>query len=180
MESKAKILGHPIHPILIALPLGLLVMSVICDILFMITDNNLFAVVSFYNITGGILGGVLAAIFGFIDYMALPENTRAKRVGIMHGFGNLMVLLLFSVSWVTRNNAPGLVPPVLALLFSYAGILLLTITGWLGGELVHRLGVSVDPGSNLNAPNSLSGKSPELPRMQNIPVTGEERIEDEP
>ena len=103
MESKTKFLGHPIHPMLIVFPLGLFVASIVMDILFTITDNVPYAAAAFYNIAGGIIGGLLAAIFGFRDYAAIPENTRAKRIGLMHGFGNLAVLVLF-LMWGCRST----------------------------------------------------------------------------
>lgn len=179
MESKTKVLGHPIHPMLIVFPLGLFVTAVICDILLLITGNKIFSIAAFINISGGILGGLVAAIFGFRDYLAIPEGTRAKHIGIFHGFGNLAVVLLFSISWLTRLNVTDYRPGVFGLIFSFAAFLLAGVTGWLGGELVDRLGVGVDPGANLDAPNSLTGRSPEpaaAPRMSAIPVTGTETM----
>jgi uncharacterized membrane protein len=181
MESKAKLLGHPIHPMLIVFPLGLFIASVVMDVLFMINNNQSLAVASFYNIGGGILGGLLAAIFGFRDYAAIPDNTRAKRVGTMHGFGNLIVLVLFSVSWLLRYNAPEFIPPLLAIVLSMVGFVIAAITGWLGGELVNRLGVSVDPGANLEALSSIAPvETRDATYVAEIPVTGEPPDKDEP
>jgi uncharacterized membrane protein len=184
MESKAKFLGHPIHQMMIVLPLGLFIASVVFDILFYITGNELFPIVAFYNIAGGILSGLAAAVFGFIDYTAIPPGTRAKRVGFLHGMGNVIVLLFFSFSWIIRSNVPGLFPETFSMVASLMAIGLAAVTGWLGGELVNRLGVGVDPGAHLNAPSSLS-REPAMPehRMQgqaHVPVTGEEGDEDAP
>jgi uncharacterized membrane protein len=181
MESKSKFLGHPIHPMLIVFPLGLFVASIIMDVLFMINNNQSLAVASFYNIGGGILGGLLAAIFGFRDYAAIPDNTRAKRVGAMHGFGNLIVLVLFSVSWLLRFNAPDYIPPLLAIGISMVGFVIAGVTGWLGGELVDRLGVGVDPGAHLDAPSSIAPvETRDATYVAEIPVTGESPEKDEP
>jgi len=158
MESNVKALGHPIHPMLIVFPLGLLATAVVFDILALIFDNPNFPVVSFWLLIAGVVGGLAAALFGFADWLSIPGGTRAKSVGLLHGLGNLVVTLLFGLSWYLRLESAGYVPPTLALVFSFAGAALSLVTGWLGGELVYRLGMAVDPGANLNAPNSLSGE----------------------
>ena len=157
MESRAKILGHAIHPILIVFPLGLLATGVIFDAVYLIWGNPAMATVAYWMIVAGIIGGALAAPPGWIDWFAIPSGTRAKSVGLIHGLGNVLVLLLFIVSWWLRLDAPER-PETLASILSFAGAGLALFTGWLGGELVERLGVSVDPGAHLNSPNSLSGR----------------------
>ena len=181
MESKVKIFGHPIHAMLIVFPLGLLISAVVFDILYLTSDNPLFAQIAFYNISGGLIGGLLAAIFGIIDFTGIPGGTRAKSVGWLHFLGNLIVVLLFALSWLMRLNTANNIPGTLALLLSFAGVMLGAITAWLGGELVNRLGVGVDPGANLNAPSSLSGAPPQpASRYDPVPVTGEPEEIDEP
>lgn len=155
MESKIKLFGHPVHPLLIVLPLGLLIGSIIFDTIFVFTKHPLLPGVSFFNISLGIIGGLVAAIFGFVDWNAIPSQTRAKRVGAWHGVGNVVVVVLFAVSWWLRMIQPGLIPSTLALTFSYAAILLGVVTAWLGGELVFRLNVGPDRDASLNASNSL-------------------------
>jgi uncharacterized membrane protein len=158
MESRVKLFGHPIHPMLIVFPVGLLATAVIFDILYLFTQTPVFTTVSFYMIAAGVVGGLLAAIFGFIDWLALPNNTRAKGIGGWHGIGNVVIVLLFAVSWLIRGGNVDFVPNTLALLLSFAGFVLALITAWIGGELVYRLGVGVDPGAHVNAPNSLTNK----------------------
>lgn len=156
MESHAKAAGHPIHQQLIAFPLGLLTTAVIFDVLRLITDENGFATASYYMIAAGVISGVLAGVFGLIDYLAIPAATRAKRVGAMHGLGNVVVVALFAVSWLPRNDASENVPTTLAFGLALAGAAIAAITGWLGGELVDRLGVGVDPDAHLDAPASFT------------------------
>ncbi len=158
MESKAKLLGHPIHPMLIVFPLGLLAAAVVFDLVALSTSDSSWFGVSFRMIAAGILGGLLAAVFGFIDWWAIPSNTRAKRIGLWHGLGNVIVVLLFAASWFFRRPAPT-APSSGALTLSYIAVLLALGTGWLGGELVDRLGVGVDRGAHLDAPSSLSGRT---------------------
>ena len=154
MESSAKAAGHPIHQQLIVFPLGLLATAVVFDVLRLITDNGGFSTASYYMIAAGVLSGLLAAVFGAIDYLAIPTGTRARRVGALHGVGNVVVVVLFAVSWLMRGNEPDYAPTTFAFVLALAGALLATLTGWLGGELVGRLGVGVDPDANLDAPAS--------------------------
>jgi uncharacterized membrane protein len=157
MESKAKLLGHPIHPMLIVFPLGLLATAAAFDIVALSNGDRSWFVISFRMIAAGIIGGLLAAIFGLVDWWAIPSDTRAKRVGLWHGVGNVAVVLLFIASWWSRKPAPSQ-PSTGALTLSFIALVLALLTGWLGGELVDRLGVGVDPGAHLNAPSSLSGR----------------------
>lgn len=158
MESKAKLFGHPIHPMLIVLPLGLLSAAVVFDVIYLITGDDAFSAVAFWNIAAGVLGGLGAAVFGAWDWWNIPRRTRAKRIGLWHGGGNVAVVLLFALSWILRLGQQGYEPGVLAYVLSFGGLAVASVTGWLGGELVDRLGVGVDRGANLNAPNSLSGE----------------------
>lgn len=157
MESRAKVLGHASHPILIVFPLGLLATAVIFDAVYLIWGNPTMATVAFWMIAAGIIGGLIAAVPGWIDWIAIPQDTRAKSVGLLHGLGNVLVLLLFIGSWYLRRDVPER-PEILASILSLAGAGISLLTGWLGGELVERLGVGVDDGAHLDAPNSLSDK----------------------
>ncbi len=158
MESRAKFLGHAIHPILVTFPLGLLATGVIFDAIYLIWGNETFATVAYWMIASGIIGGLIAAPFGTIDWLAIPSGTRAKRIGLMHGGANILALLIFIASWWLRSDAPQR-PETLASVLSFAGAGLAALGGWLGGELVERLGVGVDDGANLNAPNSLTSSA---------------------
>lgn len=158
MESRAKILGHPAHQILIVFPLGLLGTSVIFDLVYWFTGNPTFALVGFWMTVSGIIGGLVAAPFGTIDWLAIPQGTRAKRIGVLHGGGNFLVVILFALSAYLRYGRAAHEPDGLTLILSLAAFLLSMATGWLGGELVDRLGVGVDDGANLDAPSSLSNR----------------------
>jgi uncharacterized membrane protein len=156
MESKTKLFGHPIHPMLIVIPLGLFIGAIVFDTIFLFVGNPALPIVSFFNISFGILGGLLAAVFGFMDWQAIPLNTRAKRIAGWHGLGNVVVVLMFAVSWWLRSTNVQYTPSTVALVFSYAAIVVGALMAWLGGELVFRLGVGPDSDANLNASNSLS------------------------
>ena len=157
MESRAKLFGHAIHPMLIVFPLGLLATSFIFDIIHLLTGNGFWSDLAFWLIAAGVIGGLLAALFGLIDWLAIPAGTRAKGIGLRHGGGNVVVVLLFAVSWLLRLPAPRN-PGTLPFILSLIGVGLALVTSWLGGELVERLGVGVDARANLDAPSSLSGQ----------------------
>jgi uncharacterized membrane protein len=157
MHAKAKLFGHPVHQMLIVFPLGLLATSVVFDIVYKTTGNGRWADIAFVMIASGIIGGLLAAIFGLIDWLAIPKGTRAKRIGALHGIGNVLVVGLFAVSWLLRYSNP-LYVGAAPLVVSIAAVSLALVTGWLGGELVDRLAIGVDDGAHADAPSSLSGR----------------------
>jgi uncharacterized membrane protein len=149
-----KFLGHSVHQVLIAFPVGLLVTAVIFEQIALGTGSAQFWTVAYWLIAGGLLGGMAAAVFGILDWRHIPARTRANRIGMLHGLGNAAVLGLFAVSWWMRTG-PGQPPPNGALLLSVSGAALLLVTGWLGGELVSRLSVGVDKQAHVNATNSV-------------------------
>ncbi len=156
METRFKLLGHPVHPMLIVFPLGLMATAVIFDVLYLITGNDDLAIFSFWAIIAGVIGGLAAALFGLIDWLALPKGTRAKQVGLIHGIGNVVVTALFAVSWLLRLDDAAFAPNLLPFILGLVGAGLALFTAWLGGELVYRLRVAVDDDAHLNASNSLS------------------------
>jgi uncharacterized membrane protein len=154
MRSRARILGHPIHPVLIVFPLGLLLTATGCDAWGWWRGEPFWRDLAFYLIVAGLIGGLVAAPFGLIDWLAIPKGTRAKAIGAWHGGGNLAVLMLFFLSGILRlGTGPG---TAWSFVLALCGSALAMITGWLGGELVVRLGVGVDPGAHVDAPSSLS------------------------
>lgn len=157
MTSRAKAFGHPIHPMLIPFPVGLLVTAVVFDIIYLITDRTGFAVASGYMIGAGIVGGLLAAPFGWIDWFKIPADTRAKNIGLVHGLANIVVVVLFAVSWLLRFRADW-EPTTIALVCSFVAVVIASVAAWLGGELVDRLAIGIDEGAHPDAPSSLSHK----------------------
>jgi uncharacterized membrane protein len=155
MESRAKLFGHPIHQMLIVFPLGLLATSLFFDVIALAVEHEGLFQASYYMIAAGVVSALIAALFGWIDFLAIPSGTRAKRVGLLHGGGNVVVLVLFAASWLLRRGH-ATDPGTTAIALSVTGFALAGFTGWLGGELVDRLGVGVDDGANLDAPNSIT------------------------
>jgi uncharacterized membrane protein len=157
MESRAKMFGHAIHPMLIVFPLGLFAAAVLFDLIRIFHGGGAWGEAAFYDIAVGVVGGLLAAIFGFIDWLAIPAGTRAKAIGLWHGSGNFLIVVLFIVSWLIRLPNPAS-PSIVAFVLALVAVAMALVTGWLGGELVERLGVGVDEGADLNASSSLTGR----------------------
>lgn len=158
MESRAKLLGHPIHQMLIPIPAGLFIVGSILDIVDQFVDAPWIPMVSFWNLTLGIFSGLFAAIFGLIDWTKITSRTRAKRVGAAHGIGNVIAVALFAVAVRQRWGNEAYATDTLALTLEVIAFAILGVTAWLGGELVDRLGIGVDDGANMNAPSSLRTK----------------------
>jgi uncharacterized membrane protein len=157
MEARAKLFGHPIHQMLIPFPLGLLGMAVVFDLIAIALGDGYWAEIGFWMMVAGVVTALMAAPFGAIDWLGIPSGTRAKRVGALHGGGNLLVVALFALSIWLRWTTPA-APPTLAIGLGVTGFVLSMATGWLGGELVDRLAVGVDEGAHLNAPSSLTSR----------------------
>ncbi|HEX6087982.1 MAG TPA: DUF2231 domain-containing protein [Thermoanaerobaculia bacterium] len=138
MKARARLLGHPLHRVLIVFPLGLLATSFFFDLAWLARGREQLAIVAWWLIFAGVVGGIAAALFGLVDWLAIPQGTRARRVGALHGGGMGIVALLYAASWLLRRDAPA-DPEAMAILLSGLGVLLTVITGWLGGELANRM-----------------------------------------
>jgi uncharacterized membrane protein len=102
-ESEGKITRSPDSPDVNRVPLGLLTVAAIFDIIFLSTHNGHWADLSYWMIASGVIGGLIAAVFGLIDWLGIPEGTRAKYIGLIHGLSNVVVVVLFIVSWFMRR-----------------------------------------------------------------------------
>ncbi|HEY8427313.1 MAG TPA: DUF2231 domain-containing protein [Sandaracinaceae bacterium] len=155
MEARAKILGHPVHQMLIPIPLGLFITATILDIVAMIGGWSSLMVVSFWNLVIGVAAALVAAVFGLIDWTAIPKGTRAKRVGAAHGGGNVVMVGLFLIAVLLRMDEPSFAVTGGALVLEIVALAIGVVTGWLGGELVDRYGIGVHPDAHPNASSSL-------------------------
>ncbi|MEU4565702.1 DUF2231 domain-containing protein [Micromonospora sp. NPDC023956] len=155
MESRLKVLGHPVHPMLVMFPFGLLVTAVFFDVVDTLGGSAVFGEIAYWNITVGLVMGLLAATAGTFDLLAIPAGTRAKRVALTHAAANLAVILLFAAVWAVRFNADSRTAGGALIAIEVVALAILGVSGWLGGELVDRLGVGVDREAHLDAPSSL-------------------------
>ncbi len=142
LQGKGAVLGHPIHPILVDFPIVFLIGALVSDVAFALSGQAFWALLSLYALGAGVLMGVLAAIFGVIDFFSVPA-ARELRAGWIHFLGNAVVLLIALGNLLLRLGdwEQAVVP--LGLILSAAAGLLLGITGWFGGALVfrHKIGV---------------------------------------
>ena len=147
MASRASIGGHPIHPMLIPFPIGLLVFSLIADLIYLWRGNPVWEnYIAFYTLLGGIIGAVAAAIFGLIDWATLTDRAAIK-VANWHARVNIVGLIIFIASFYLRTTSGATWianMPMLPIILSCVGVLGLGIAGYLGGELVFRHGVAVN------------------------------------
>ena len=142
-DSQSKVGGHPVHPTLVVFPIALITLAVVTDLVFFSTDGKRWADFTVWLLVFGIGGGGVAAGVGWIDWLGLPKGSRAKSVGLYHAAVNNVALILAAVSLLLRvldDNDTGVLP-FLALLLSVGAIF---AGGYLGGELVYKLGVAVD------------------------------------
>jgi uncharacterized membrane protein len=143
MESRASFRGHPIQQMLIIFPLGLLATAVIFDVITLWSGYPIWTRMAFWLIAAGILSGLPAAIFGFIDWTRIPAGTQANVMGMCQGAGNIVIVGFFAASWILRRTAPDR-PDTIAYVFSFLGAGVCIATAWLGGKLVNCIGAGVD------------------------------------
>ena len=150
MRTPASIAGHPIHPMLVPIAIGGLVLSFVFDIVCIATGNiSPWATVAYYTMIGGIVGALVAAVFGFIDMLSIPAGG-TKKVALTHMAINLVVVVLFifNAGMRSADASPGGTPFVLSLV----GLALLMVSGWLGGKMVFEAGVGVSGGEAASVP----------------------------
>ena len=140
--TNARVAKHPIHPMLVVFPLGLWVTALVFDIIHAATGSAAMRTVAFWNIGAGVIGALLAAIPGFVDWLGLTG--RAARIGTYHMLLNLGGVAIFALNWWIRTRLSG--ESLWPLVLSIVGVVGLAIAGWLGGDLVyrHRVGVEED------------------------------------
>lgn len=141
MSSPASIKKHPLHPMLVGLPIGLWVFALVCDLMHALSGNAVWQSVATYCIAGGIVGAILAAVPGLIDYFSIDE-AEMRRIASLHLAVNLGAVLLFGINLWLRFRLP--TDSILPVALSIAGVLAIGIGGWLGGEMVYVKGMAVE------------------------------------
>ncbi|MCU0569405.1 MAG: DUF2231 domain-containing protein [Oculatellaceae cyanobacterium Prado106] len=149
--STVAIAGHPIHPVLVTMPIGLLVTALASDIGYWLTRDPFWARASIWLIGAGVVTATAAAITGMMDFTRI-DRVRKRTAGWAHMIINIAILTLSIVNWAIRWNNPA--GPILSfgLILSLVVGGLLGISGWYGGELVYRHKVSVIGRSDRHEP----------------------------
>lgn len=146
MTSPASIAKHPIHPMLVALPIGLWIFSLVSDVIYLMQwEGATWNRVALYTMAGGVVGAVISTIPGLVDLLALSRG-KVKTIGIWHMSINLTIVGLYLINLWLRTSSSTMTLPVA---LSVICIGLLGVSGWLGGEMVYVHGTAVQPQSNL-------------------------------
>jgi uncharacterized membrane protein len=150
MRSKFAILGHPIHPMLVPVPIGLVVWTLIADIVYLSTGRNmLWYDIAFWSGVAAIVSALIAAVPGFVDYLSTAAKSDARTMAQAHGVMNVIVVALFLAAALLMVNQGavegGALMAVVAMHAIGAGIL--AVSGWIGGELVYRKHIGIVPDS---------------------------------
>jgi len=162
MASKASIGGHPIHPMLVPFPLALWTTSFVTDVIYYFERNTSLLLISKFMIAAGCLGAVAAAIPGIIDWLTLKQP-EVNRIANWHARLNIIALIVFAVSLYLRLRVAANVVShrmIIAFLLSLLGVILIAISGWLGGEMAYKYGVGVAPQRDTPAEESAKVRSP--------------------
>ena len=142
MIATASIAKHPLHPMLITLPIGMWIFSLVCDVAALATGDMFWSGMAYYAMAGGVISALLAALPGLVDLFTMNPSF-VRRLGIWHMGINLLVVALYVVNLLWRRGGdPEAVGPFV---LSLAAVLLLGVSGWLGGELIYVHGVAVEP-----------------------------------
>jgi uncharacterized membrane protein len=160
MKARVLVAGHALHAQLIVFPLGLLGVSPVWDIVRLRTGEPMWGALAYWTIVAGVIGALLAAVPGFIDYLKIPPRTRARTVGTYHLVLNLIVVGLFALSLGLRAGGDARYSEAgwAAMLPGWLGVALAVVSGWLGGELVENHGIGVHEDAHPDAPSSLRPK----------------------
>lgn len=142
MSSPASIKKHPVHPMLVAIPIGLWIFALVCDVVAASGRPTPWSSVALYCVAGGIVGAILAAVPGLIDYFSIDEAAM-KRIATFHLMVNVGALLIFALNLWSRIELPS--TSVVPLILSVVGVVGIGVGGWLGGEMVYVKGMAVDP-----------------------------------
>ena len=139
MKDRVRVGNHPVHPMLIPLPIGLWIFSLVSDVIYLASDNPAWATASWYTMAGGIVGAIAAAVPGFLDYLAMKPSA-VKDIAYRHMLLNVAALVLFIINFLVRDGSVGAGTFILSII----GVLGIIVSGWLGGHMVYVHGMAVD------------------------------------
>lgn len=145
---QGRFMKHPLHPLLVHLPVGLWVTALVSDIVFMANGSSAFAILSYYTILFGLIGAALAIPAGFAEYASIPRKTHPKRIATAHMLMNAAITVLFLANFLWRRNLEEGLPSVITrgqFFLTLFSDVLLTISGYLGGLLVYDHGIGFKP-----------------------------------
>lgn len=145
MKSSVVVAKHPLHPMLIPLPIGAFTLTLVGDLAYAFTSNPFWYAFAAWSMGIGIASALLAALPGLVDYVTMvPRN--AKRIATLHMGLNFGMVAIFGINLALRIFATATSGPTwwLALALTVVGVAALSVSGWLGGELVYRHRLAVE------------------------------------
>lgn len=165
MESRAKIAGHPAHPMLVVFPIGLYVISFLFDIVYVVSGDPFWYRAAYWNMLIGLVMNVVAAVPGAIDLYAVVRGTTAWHTGRRHLQLGLLLAGLYLVNILIREGGAAVAgeAPWGPLILNFIGMLFLGAQGWLGGHLVYHFHVGVEPAEHAAKPPRAERSSHEPP-----------------
>jgi uncharacterized membrane protein len=140
MTTRVTIAGHPIHPMLVTLPIGLWVFSLVCDFVSLGSSDRSWETTAYLTLGGGVVGALIAAVPGLLDFLGL-NDPRERRVATTHLVLNLAIVAFQGFNFWLRSQ-PDFSGSSLPLWISVLSVAMLAVSGWLGGQLVHVFGVT--------------------------------------
>ena len=148
MTSPASVGRHPVHPMLIPFPIALWIFSLVADVVYLWRGNPVWRDwVAFYTLLGGIIGAAVAAVPGIVDWLSITDRG-VKKLADWHARLNVIALVVFVADFYLRTTGGARWvggSTTIPLLLSVLGVVLITVSGWLGGEMVYVHGVAVEP-----------------------------------
>jgi uncharacterized membrane protein len=137
MESRLRIAGQAVRPVLVMFPLGLFTMAVLFDMGNVFGGPDILGSLGYWNIVAGLIGGVLVALAGAID-LALMRGTQARRLAVLQNLMTMGVLILFAVIAMLRMQSPDRVAGAGLLMVELVALVAAFFGAWYGGEIVNR------------------------------------------
>jgi len=145
MKNTARVLEHPLHPMLVPFPIAMFVAALVFNLIYLGTRNILWYDVGFYMILVGWIGGLAAALPGFVDYFTVRMSDQARLTATRHMLLNLLVVALFFVNWLNQwgHGATAGARLTWMYILDILGVVLLVASGWYGWELIYRYGIGI-------------------------------------
>jgi uncharacterized membrane protein len=141
-QSTARFMGHPIHPMLVPLPIAFFIGAFLADLAYLKTDGPFWASAAAWLLGAGLVGAALAALAGLTDFLG-DRRIRAIGDAWHHMIGNIAAVIVELINVLLRWGHPEAALPSPGVYLSGAVVLILAFTGWKGGNLVFRHGVGV-------------------------------------
>jgi uncharacterized membrane protein len=142
--KQAKLLGHPVHMMIIHFPIGLIPVSLVFDLIGLNSNDAFFAKAGYYCLTLGLFSAILSALFGFMDFLRIPENKpNSRRKGLIHMFLNITWIFMAATVWALRLNAvpTNYIESATEVIITAVAVLIMLISNHFGGDLVIKEGI---------------------------------------